>query len=129
LHAESKNYRTCRHSSHLSPIGGLTGDDWRPADTSRTETPGRDVLTRAEALTVLPDDSRVVPLCSTDAEFRTADDGLAKVTAHETDLSDRIYRGMVVLVDGRAPATPDEVAMSADARAGSATRSDPPSRC
>lgn len=95
-----------------------TGNDWFPAGGADGKEPEAvDGMTEAEVLAELPDGSRVVPMFSASLEVRTATGGLAAASASEMDLTDPIYRGMVELIDGRAPSAPDQVAMSKAARA------------
>ncbi|MDR7274179.1 FtsX-like permease family protein [Catenuloplanes atrovinosus] len=98
-------------------VQGPDGDMWMPASTTDSEShQGRASMTEAEALDVLPMGSRVVSMGSSGDQFRTAAGGLANAPFVELDLADPIFRGMVELVDGRAPAGPGEVAMSEAAR-------------
>ncbi|MCO8274007.1 ABC transporter permease [Actinoplanes sp. TRM 88003] len=89
------------------------GRKWRPAGET---SPGPALRTEREMLALLPEGSRVVPVRSGETEFRTVTGGLAGVRTHEMDLADPIHRGRAVLVDGRAPRGPGEVALSAAAR-------------
>ncbi|MDT5040136.1 MAG: putative transport system permease protein [Actinoplanes sp.] len=98
-------------------VQNVAGDIWRPAKPVNGGVNGRGNVTKADVLAVLDDGSRAVPVYSPDAEFRTATDGLASVAVHEMDLTDPVYRGMVKLLNGRAPSGPGEVAVSETARA------------
>ncbi|GLY06533.1 FtsX-like permease family protein [Actinoplanes sp. NBRC 101535] len=92
----------------------VTGDRWRPAQDGVHEggtAPGED-----EILAQLPPGSRVVPSSAATPDLRTATGGLAAADATAMDLTDPIHAGLVTLLDGRAPAAPDEVAMSPAAR-------------
>jgi putative ABC transport system permease protein len=91
------------------------GGRWEPA-FPREQYEGSAAITEAEALAVLPEGSRVVPVRAGGMDFRTVSQGLAMIGTQEMDLTDPIYRGMAELVDGRAPAAPGEVAMTEAAR-------------
>ncbi|WP_033341752.1 FtsX-like permease family protein [Catenuloplanes japonicus] len=93
------------------------GVRWEPAALKPSEEfAWAEPMTEAVALSVAPEGSRVVPVHTSGLQVRTATEGLAYMSAYEMDLADPIYRGRAVLLDGRAPAAPGEVAMTEAAR-------------
>ncbi|MEH0972729.1 FtsX-like permease family protein [Micromonospora sp. CPCC 205546] len=89
------------------------GDSWR---TDPEDVPSAGLVTAEQVSALLPAGSRVVPLrrwVSFDARVgERVDDGLA---ARAVDLADPLGRGLVRFHSGRAPAGPDEIAVSPEA--------------
>ncbi|HWS33139.1 MAG TPA: FtsX-like permease family protein [Actinoplanes sp.] len=105
----------------VRPIGAeaivqdRAGEIW--SRVVETENPADfDVPDLQRMLELLPDGSRIVPVHSERLDLLTGAGGLVTAEMTAMDPADPIHRGVVELVDGRAPAGPGEVAMSAAAR-------------
>lgn len=98
----------------------LVSWDWRePVRQHPTEpyavpvnaTQAPRAATAAEVLAALPAGTRAIPLVAAMHGFRTAA-GTATLQTTELDYADPLARGILVPLAGRAPAGPDEVALS-----------------
>ncbi|BCB87687.1 hypothetical protein Psuf_050000 [Phytohabitans suffuscus] len=84
------------------PRGNGWATEGPPAARPRTE---------AEVLAALPAGSRIIPTLEGYSDFRTAS-GIGTVGTRGLDVRDPLTAGLATLLDGRAPATSGEVAIS-----------------
>jgi putative ABC transport system permease protein len=87
------------------PRGNGWSSEGNPTTQPRTEQ---------EILAALPAGSRVIPSLESYADFRTAN-GVGSIGTRGLDVRDPLTAGLVTLLDGRAPASGSEVAISPEA--------------